>query len=264
MWILKKQRSVVWSLTLCVAAQLLNNSGGVLLRPTLPLLSCNHCNTWQKIVVEGAWGGVTPKQINFILYLPVPFPLRHVVFEFACFETCRSVGSPPPGLTGYQRVPLIHFQYSQSVAQRPTFTRIYSEFNVTDGACMQMNELGHDLLIWLNLLALSPSRLPVQFIFLFKPEKPSRKFLRLRNKSHKASQRLTLARIISAQRKCTPKLSIRNVSFNISLLSQVFTDKSRLVWIITKVNQEDPHRLGTTQDGSGGFNMIRYFSSERP
>ena len=198
MWILKKQRSVVWSLTLCVAAQLLNNSGGVLLRPTLPLLSCNHCNTWQKIVVEGAWGGVTPKQINFILYLPVPFPLRHVVFEFACFETCRCVGNSPPSLTGYQRLPLVHFRYSQSVAQQPTFTRIYSEFNVTNA------DEWHDLLMWFNLLALSPLRLPVQFIFLFELEKPSRKFQRLRNKSHKASQTCTNKNHISSQKKCIP------------------------------------------------------------
>ena len=120
------------------------------------------------------------------------------VFEFACFETCRCVGNSPPSLTGYQRLPLVHFRYSQSVAQRPTFTRIYSEFNVTNA------DEWHDLLMWFNLLALSPLRLPVQFIFLFEPEKPSRKFQRLRNKSHKASQTCTNKNHISSQKKCIP------------------------------------------------------------
>ena len=54
--------------------------------------------------------------------------------------------------------------------------------------------------MWLNLLALSPSRLPVQFIFLFKPEKPSRKFQRVRNKYHKASQTYTNKNRISQKR----------------------------------------------------------------
>ena len=152
-------------------------------------------------------------QFHFFLY---PFLERQPGFEFACFETCRSVGSPPPSLTGYQRVPLTHFQYSQSVAQRPTFTRIYSEFNVTDGACMQLNELRDDLLMWLNLLALSPSRLPVQFIFLLEPEKPSRKFQRLRNKSHKASQTCTNKNHISLKRNVfQPTLYVGNVCCNI-------------------------------------------------
>ena len=50
----------------------------------------------------------------------------------------------------------------------------------------ELNESGADLQIWFNLLALSPLRLPAPFIFLSQPEKPSRKFPRVCNKSRKA------------------------------------------------------------------------------
>ena len=103
------------------------------------------------------------------------------VFEFACFETCRSVGNPPPGLTGYQRVPLSHFQYSQFVAQQTTF---FSMLYIHG-----LNEWSDDVAEGIGISSLL--RLPARFIFLqLKPPKPSRKFQRLRNKSRKASQEI--------------------------------------------------------------------------
>ena len=56
-------------------------------------------------------------------FLGFDFLTYFVGFEIACFETCRPVGRLALSLAGYQRVPLTHFQYSQYLAQPPTFDR---------------------------------------------------------------------------------------------------------------------------------------------
>ena len=58
-----------------------------------------------------------------LFFLGFDFPTYLVGFEIACFETCRPVGRLALSLAGYQRVPLTHFQYSQYLAQQPTFDR---------------------------------------------------------------------------------------------------------------------------------------------
>ena len=56
-------------------------------------------------------------------FLGFDFLTYFVGFEIACFETCRPVGRLALSLAGYQRVSLTHFQYSQYLAQPPTFDR---------------------------------------------------------------------------------------------------------------------------------------------
>ena len=127
----KVVRSIVWSLPLWVAAQSLNNSGESFTRQLQITFLILQQMQW-----KGNNCGVVPSlsmywscelHLGWFSFEKQPwfkfsrFEACRSVFEFACFETYRSVGNPPPGLTGYQRVPLSHFQYSQFVAQQTTF-----------------------------------------------------------------------------------------------------------------------------------------------
>ena len=151
----KVVRSIVWSLPLWVAAQSLNNSGESFTRQLQITFLILQQMQW-----KGNNGGVFPSlsmywscelHLGWFSFKKQPwfkfsrFEACRSVFEFACFETCWSVGNPPPGLTGYQRVPLSHFQYSQFVAQQTTF---FSMLYIHG-----LNESGHDLTMWLKVLA---------------------------------------------------------------------------------------------------------------
>ena len=87
--------------------------------------------------------------------------------------TRRKAGSEPRWLSK-------GFTHSLSIFSIPCSTSDFWQIS------FELNESGADLQIWFNLLALSPLRLPAPFIFLSQPEKPSRKFPRVCNKSRKA------------------------------------------------------------------------------